>query len=151
MHKEHPESYQAACVCNICGKGLASEQSLKSHTLAKHTPGGKDQLRLTSTSYMKSVCQICGKSVNKLKNHMKLHEADALGLKPKECNYCGKHFPTFHAMNCHRRVAHRADWVKDRERILVQEGSEYLPGSRRQVYKMNYSKERRMKKSGVLD
>ena len=142
MNKDHPESYRAEFRCETCGKGLSCKQSLKWHMLAKHTPGGKDQL-----AKKKSVCQICGKSVTKLKPHMKFHEGDALGLRPKECNYCGKHFPTFHKMSCHRRLVHRADWEKDRDRLLVQEGSEYLPGSRRQIYKMNYERKRKMKKS----
>ena len=143
MNKEHPESYQAEFRCETCGKGLSTKNSLKTHILAYHTPGGKDQLRLAN----KSVCQICGKSVTKLKPHMKFHEGEALGLRPKECNYCGKHFPTFHKMSCHRRLVHRADWEKDRDRLLVQEGSQYLPGSRRQIYKMNYERKRKMKKS----
>ena len=144
MQREHPESYQAEFKCDICGRGLASKHSLKHHVLANHTPGGKDQLKVAAK---KSVCQICGKSVGKLKNHMKFHEGDALGLRPKECTYCGKHFPTFHKMSCHRRLVHRADWEKDKGRLLEQEGSVYLPGSSRQIYKMNYQRKRKLEKS----
>ena len=84
---------------------------------------------------------------------MKLHEGDAKGERPKECTYCGKQFPTFHKMTCHRRLVHRAEWEKDKDRLLVQEGSRVLPGSVRAAYKKNYDKkqkEKRMSMKSVL-
>ena len=148
INKWHPESYQAEFKCDICGQGLRSKASLKHHVTWFHTPGGRDQINLK-----KSVCQICGKSVGKLEPHMKLHEGDAKGERPKECTYCGKQFPTFHKMTCHRRLVHRAEWEKDKERLLVQEGSRVLPGSVRAEYKKNYDKkqkEKRMSMKSVL-
>ena len=142
MHHAHPESYQAAFECETCGKRLANKNSLENHILAKHTPGGKDIIKYREA---KSVCQICGKAVQKMEHHMRIHDETA--NRPKECTYCGKQFTTFSSMNCHRRVAHRDQWIIDRDRLLVEEGSMYLPGSRREAQHKKHNRRGAVKKS----
>ena len=107
---------------------------------------GKEKLKYRPAS---SICQLCGKSVQNLNSHVKTHDEST---RPKECTYCGKRFSSFKFMTCHRRVAHRDQWNKDKETLLVKEGSECLPGSRAEAYKKKWrmkqkEKERAMKKS----
>ena len=119
----HPESYKFLISCEICGKGLSSKKSLEMHILAKHTPGGKEKIRQST----ENICQLCGKRVLNMKKHMETHDEST---RPKDCTYCGKQFPKYHLMTCHRRIAHRDQWNKDKETIMVKEGSVCLPGSR---------------------
>jgi len=143
----HPESYRTPLSCEICGEGLRSKISLERHMLAKHTPGGKEKVK-TLNNVQTSICQMCGKSVQNLNSHMKTHDES---VKPKECTYCGKQFSAFKFMACHRRVAHRDQWNRDKESLMVKEGSECLPGSYKEAYKKKWAvkqkeKERAMKK-----
>ena len=140
MHHAHPESYQAEFKCDTCGKGLANKNSLEKHILARHTPGGKDKLKYRE----KKICQICGKAVLKMEYHMRIHDETA--NRPKECTYCGKQFQTYSSMTCHRRVAHHDQWKVDKDRLLVEEGSNYLPGSRNEAQHIKYSKISRARK-----
>ena len=124
MSYSHPESYQGVLSCDICGKGMSSRNSLEKHKLAKHTPGGKEQLK-RMMQHTQSVCDVCGYvgDMRDMKRHMRIHD---MNIRPKECNYCGKDCVTYAKMTCHRRVAHRDQWKADKRRLMREEGSIYL-------------------------
>ena len=45
----------------------------------------------------KTECQICGKEVVNLKDHLKVHD----GLKQFKCEYCEKEFKRKHELTAH--------------------------------------------------
>ena len=142
MHVAHPESYQNTFSCDICGKGFSSKISLKNHILAKHTPGGREQLK-KKLQVNQSVCEICGYSgePRQMKRHMKIHDST---LRPKECTYCGKDCVTYARMTNHRKEAHRDQWQADKERLMVKEESALVgkthPGMKHGLSRSTYYK-----------
>ena len=142
MHVAHPESYQNTFSCDICGKGISSKISLKNHKLAKHTPGGREQLK-QKLQVKYSVCEVCGYSgeQKQMKRHMKIHDTT---LRPKECTYCGKDCVTYARMTNHRKEAHRDQWQADKERLMVKEESALVgkthPGMKHGLSRSTYYK-----------
>ena len=68
------------------------------------------------------VCDICGKNgftPSALKLHMVTHGEN----RPKNCTYCDKEFESYSSMTRHRKISHAIEWERDREKLLVEEGS----------------------------
>ena len=71
----------------------------------------------------KEMCDICGKIQHNMRLHMRLH--DKKFSRPTSCTYCGKEFALYENMTRHRRVAHREQWNRDKDKLMAEEGSKY--------------------------
>ena len=68
-----------------------------------------------------AICDVCGKACKPalLWHHMRTHGAN----RPRRCTYCDKEFPTYVNMIRHRKLAHAEQYQRDRDRLMVEEGS----------------------------
>jgi hypothetical protein len=106
------------CICSKCGKGFASEWRLNLHTKAEHDPEEAKKMRVKcnlcevvvkSKRHLRShvqqvhenkglgVCEICGKSVKSMKDHLKMHREE----KNHACQFCDKKFVRRDALRMH--------------------------------------------------
>lgn len=76
--------------CQLCGKRLLSEQTLKSH-------------QKIHTGYAPHQCNQCGKRFSRLEN-LKVHQNIHTGLKPYTCKFCLKKFNAPSNFNRHKRA-----------------------------------------------
>ncbi|XP_062563933.1 zinc finger protein 239-like isoform X2 [Armigeres subalbatus] len=82
-----------ALSCNICGKGFLKQSNLTSH-LRTHA----DQKTFR--------CNICKQATFKSKKALLDHRNRHLGLKPFECDQCGKQFTNQYLLEQHEKVVH---------------------------------------------
>ena len=81
--------------CQHCGKMFHTEQHLRKHNDAVHTPDEEKQFR----------CNECGKgfiSASRMREHVNIH----LGVKPHMCPHCGKSFSNVSNLQAHTRKLH---------------------------------------------
>ena len=85
-------------LCEVCGKCLSSENSLRNHVRAKHSSDGN------------FVCTSCGKSFVKsalLKQHrLEYHGVtdDQMPSKPSACSFCSKRYLSSGALKQHMQL-----------------------------------------------
>jgi len=95
--------------CDICGRGFARKDKLKSHILSLHT-----QNETPSTSQLPSgafKCDICFEifpSTSQLDRHQNFHKGESFyqGVKRFSCDACDKMFVSKRTMETHKRVIH---------------------------------------------
>lgn len=84
------EDQEKRFTCQLCGKRLLSEQTLKSH-------------QKIHTGYAPHQCNQCGKRFSRLEN-LKVHQNIHTGLKPYTCKFCLKKFNAPSNFNRHKRA-----------------------------------------------
>ena len=102
--------------CDVCGKSFHSKLNLSTHKMLMH------QIEPSPCREKNCVCDICGKNgftPSALKLHMVTHGEN----RPKNCTYCDKEFESYSSMTRHRKISHAIEWERDREKLLVEEGS----------------------------
>ena len=79
------------------------------------------QGHLAPSGQKTAICDVCGKACKPalLWHHMRTHGAN----RPRRCTYCDKEFPTYVNMIRHRKLAHAEQYQRDRDRLMVEEGS----------------------------
>ena len=130
-------------ICELCGVEMQSQTLLKIHTFEKHEVDKTEcpfcqekfmtreeslehvKVHKYSQNYyrQKEVCPQCGYvgGPGNMKHHMRrMHEKAS--IRPTACTYCNKEFSKYASMVKHRKIAHREQWNKDKERIMVEEG-----------------------------
>ena len=111
---DEPASY----FCDKCGKTFMHKNALKGHVRYAHS--GMVQCELCNYSCPKKKlsrhmlvhqepkfgCGSCGKML-KTKQSLVAHEREHAGIRPYECNVCGKQFSDNAAVTQHKRLVHK--------------------------------------------
>ena len=112
------EDDPASFFCDKCGKEFMQKEALRSHVSSVHSeivqcefcdyscPKKKIKRHMLIHQEPKFGCGSCGKML-KTKQSLIAHEREHAGIRPFECNVCGKRFSEKAAVNQHKRLVHK--------------------------------------------
>ncbi|XP_034656802.1 transcription factor grauzone [Drosophila subobscura] len=131
IHKKalHPDGPVAEVQCNLCGRWLRDERSLRKH-LARHDDrDNQNKYRCSLCNAEKSSraalsghmryhhsakrhkCSLCDKEF-KLPRALVEHMATHTGIDLYSCQFCSRTFKSHANMHNHKRKMHPNDWVR---------------------------------------